>query len=252
MNRYNAQKALQSSFRLFSQTTKPIQLPLANINNIIAINSQVQNHKRNLITSNETNNECWILMRELRKDDVFPTELNKEEMIKLLFPKTSPELVLSLSNVTAVFYGNMLQTCGNVIGMDNIDKVSNDFFYTLGKTIAKITTNATENQYDVPKDARGVAVVLITAIYKASPEYKFQVIHFDKDHCEIELKGADRYLRITKALGFSDKLGWPVLHRFMEGIRDELKADVDVKSEMLSAEDSGECHERFTMRKRLR
>lgn len=79
-----------------------------------------------------------------------------------------------------------------------------------------------------------------------------EVLPFDKDFTQIDLKGADRYLRVAKSMGFSEKLEWPVLHRFMEGIRDELKADVDIKSEMLSAKDNGECHERFTMRKKLR
>lgn len=198
------------------------------------------------------NNECYALMKPLRKDDLFHKDLSQEQMIRILFPKAAPELVLSLSNVTAVFYGNMLQTIGNDIGMDKIDQVSKNFFYNLGKTLGKITKAATEGQYDLPKDARGITIALITAIYKASPEYKFQITHFNPDHCEIELKGDDRYLRVAKQMGFSEKLEWPVLHRFMEGIRDELKADIDVKSEMLVAEDSGKCHERFTMKKKLR
>ncbi len=196
--------------------------------------------------------ECYKLMRELRKDDICHKDLNNRELVKILFPKTAPDLALSLSNVTAVFYGTMLQTIGNSIGMDKIDQVSKDFFYNLGQTLGKITKSSTSGQYNLPNDARGIAIALITAIYKASPEYKFEVTHFHKDFTQIDLKGADRYYRIAKSMGFENKLEWPVLHCFMEGINDELKADVDVKSEMLSIKDSGECHERFTMRKKLR
>lgn len=235
LSRYN-------TLRAFSNATKRTQYPLVKINNVVAINSQV--------SINETNNQCYMLMQELRKHDISHKDLNNKELVKILFPKTAPDLVLSLSNVTAVFYGNMLLTIGSSIGMDNIDKVSKDFFYNLGKTLANITINATKDQRELPKDARGVVIALITAIYKASPEYKFEVTHFDKDFSQIELKGDDRYLRVAKNLGFSEKLEWPVLHRFMEGISDELKANVDVKSEMLLAEDSGKCHERFTMTKK--
>ncbi len=196
--------------------------------------------------------DCYKLMRELRKDDICHKDLNNEELVKILFPKTASDLTLSLSNVTAVFYGTMLEVVGRGIGMDKIDQVSKDFFYNLGKTLGKITINATDGQLELPRDARGVTIALITAIYKASPEYKFEVSHFNKDHCQIDLNGADRYLRVTKSMGLDKKLEWPVLHRFMEGISDELKADVNIKSEMLLAEDSGKCHERFTMRKKLR
>ena len=220
-------------------------------NNIVAINSSVRISKCEIIdSSNPKTNECYILMKELRTEDIFPEDLSKEKMIELFFPETSKDMTLALSNVTSAFYGIMLQTCGSIVGMENIDKVSKDFFYNLGKVKSKLTTEATQGKYEIPKDARGVVILLVSAIYNASPEYKFHIKHFSKDHCEIELRGADRYYRITKALGINDKLEWPVLHRFMEGIRDEIQADVDVKSEMLSIKDSGECHERFTMSKR--
>lgn len=52
-------------------------------------------------------NQCYALMRELRKNNISHKDLNNEELVNILFPKTAPELVLSLSNVTAVFYGSL-------------------------------------------------------------------------------------------------------------------------------------------------
>jgi hypothetical protein len=258
MHKYNVQKMARSFLGAAKKTTwTPAAKNLSaepyifdmlqdeQTENVVPLSSLITKQNKFIPT-----HECYKLVNSLRKDDVFPEELSQEEMINILFPKNAPELALSLSNVTAVFYGNMLQTIGNQIGMDNIDKVSKDFFYNLGKTLGKITINAMDGKCELPKDARGVTMALMTAIYKASPEYKFNVTHFDKDHSTIELKGDDRYLRVTKQLGFSDKLEWPVLHRFLEGASEELKANVDVKSEMLLAEDSGKCHERFTMKKR--
>lgn len=217
---------------------------------LTVLHPNVKMHQCVIEGSDQTKNECFVLVHQLRKDDVFPEALDRDEMVKLFFPKTSADMALSLSNVTSAFYGIMLETCGKVVGFDNIDSVSRDFFYNLGRVKTKLTKESVNGSYEIPKDARGVVILLVSAIYNASPEYKFNIKQFDKEHCEIELQGADRYYRITKILNIEKKLQWPVLHRFMEGIGDELSADVNVKSEMLSVQDNGECHERFTIKRR--
>lgn len=214
---------------------------------VIRINQDVQIHKCDMVSTDKIKNDCFMLMKPLRGDDVFPKDLSKEKMVELFFPKTSSDMAQSLSNVTSAFYGIMLQETGKIIGIENIDKVSQNFFYSLGKTKTILTKKDIQGKYDIPSDARGVVILFVSAIYNASPEYKFDIKKFDADHCEIELNGMDRYLRITKTLGISQHLQWPVLHRFMQGINDELQAGVQVKSEMLKEKDDGECHERFTI-----
>jgi hypothetical protein len=241
LNRFFANNVRRPAMRLLSTLSGNQQINVGD--NVVAINPSVQVHKCD-------QNECYILMHRMREGDVFPESISKEKMIELFFPKTTSDMAESLSGVTSAFYGVMLQSTGKVIGMDNIDSVSQDFFYNLGKLKTKLTSDAVDGKYDLPKDARGVVILLVSAIYNASPEYRFDIKRFSEEHCEIELHGVDRYHRITRALGFEDKLQWPVLHRFMEGISDEMKADVDVKSEMLKINDSSECHERFTVTKR--
>jgi hypothetical protein len=210
---------------------------------VIRINPAVQIHQ----CEDEQKNECFVLMHPLRKDDVFPADLSKEQMVDLFFPKTTSDMAKSLSNVTSAFYGVMLESTGKVVGMENINPISQDFFYKLGTVKTQLTRADVGDRYTLPADARGVVIMLVSAIYNASPEYTFNIKKFSEDACEIELTGEDRYLRITKKLGISEHLQWPVLHRFMQGINDELQAGTDIKSEMLKAEDNGDCHERYTI-----
>jgi len=248
-NEKKVSDVVKASDRFFSNRSK--FLSTSNGKSLVAINPSVQIHKCEMTEdTHQTKNECFILMHKLRKDDVFPENLSKEKMIELFFPQTTNDMALALSSVTSAFYGVMLETCGKVVGFDNIDNISKDFFYKLGRAKSKATGEAIDGKFNIPKDARGVVILLVSAIYNASPEYKFQIKQFSEEHCEIELRGVDRYYRITKALNIDKNLQWPVLHRFMEGISDEIHANVNIKSEMLSVGQSGECHEKFTLRKR--
>lgn len=216
-----------------------------------AVGENVRIHQGKITdSSGAKTNDCYILLQELRKDDVFPSTISKEKMIELFFPKNSSDLALSLSNATSAFYGIMLETCGKSIGFENVNKISKDFFYKLGRVKTKVTKESIAGQFEIPNDARGVVILLVSAIYNASPEYKFEIKQFNQDVCEISLRGIDRYYRITNLLGIKKHLQWPVLHTFMEGIKDELSADVDIKSEMISIKDTGECHERFLVKRR--
>ncbi|MFT3741855.1 MAG: hypothetical protein QM752_04160 [Gammaproteobacteria bacterium] len=82
---------------------------------------------------------------------------------------------------------------------------------------------------------------MVSAIYNASPEYGFQILQYTPAQSEFFLSGSDRYFRITKSIGMKKNLKWPVLHAFMEGIRDELSIEASIHSEMITANESGEC-----------
>ena len=217
---------------------------------ILNTGRNIKVHKCNIVDDIKNTNQCYVLMRPLREHDTFTDSFDNKKMVELFFPETTSEMAQSLSNVTSAFYGIMLESTGKIIGMENIDKVSKDFFYNLGKVKTRLTNDAIAGKYEIPKDARGVVILLVSAIYNASPEYKINVREFTENSCEIDLTGSDRYYRITKALGMNNHLEWPVLHRFMEGINDEMQANTEIKSEMLDVKDNGECHERFTIQRR--
>lgn len=51
----------------------------------------------------------------LRKNDIYATKELKEELQKYLFPASTKDLVLDLSNVTSAFYGILLKNIGEKI-----------------------------------------------------------------------------------------------------------------------------------------
>lgn len=210
----------------------------------------VQLHKCVMTYDTGEEQSCYVLMKKLRKDDTYIQTFDRQKMIDLFFPKTTSEMAESLSNVTSAFYGIMLENTGQYIGMDHVDFMSRGFFYKLGRTKARLTKEGIADRFTIPEDARGVVILLVSAIYNASPEYKFHVRAFSEDRCEIDLTGVDRYYRITRAMGMHKRLEWPVLHRFVEGLNDELKANSQVKSEMISINENAECHERFIITRR--
>src|ERR1700722_5503212 len=101
LNRLFVSSVRSGSNRLFSTAKKPLVQITATRNKIVAINSSVKINKCEMIDGNQTKNECYILMHELRKEDIFQEGLSKEKMIQLFFPNTSKDMALSLSNVTS-------------------------------------------------------------------------------------------------------------------------------------------------------
>lgn len=161
-------------------------------------------------------------LKEIRKNDSLKDVGFQKELIKKLFPETTENLVLDLSNVTSAFYGLLLDNVGKEFGYDKINNISKTTFYNIGQIKAKQCFEKIEN---MPIDSRSFLIVLISAIYNASPEYNFNVIDFSKEKTIFELYGVDRYLRILNNLSISNHIEFPTLSSFMQGIKDYFKID---------------------------
>ncbi|ELM3645124.1 hypothetical protein [Flavobacterium psychrophilum] len=180
-------------------------------------------------------------LKELRKNDNLKDVGFQKELIEKLFPETTENLVLDLSNVTSAFYGLLLDNVGKEFGYDKINNISKTTFYNIGQIKAKQCFEKIEN---MPIDSRSFLIVLISAIYNASPEYNFNVIEFSKEKTIFELYGVDRYLRILNNLSISNHIEFPTLSSFMQGIKDYFKIDckMNIDFEIINIENNETKH----------
>lgn len=180
-------------------------------------------------------------LKEIRKNDNLKDVGLQKELIEKLFPKTTENLVLDLSNVTSAFYGLLLDNIGKEFGYDKINNVSKATFYSIGQIKAKQCFEKIEN---MPIDSRSFLIVLISAIYNASPEYNFNVIEVSKEKTIFELYGVDRYLRILNNLSISNHIEFPTFSSFMQGIKDYFKIDckMDIDFEIINTENNETKH----------
>ena len=173
-----------------------------------------------------------------RGKDKYPSKELEEHLINRIFPKTAEELALVLSNVTASFYGFTLKHIGKQCGWDKVDSISKSLFRELGQLK---TNEAIQRGVEVPRDARALAIVFISAIYTSSPEFNFEILKYDPKETVMRIFGASRYLRIAKKLNIDGYLSWPVLISFFEGIAQQVGIECKVEMETKKLEDDGRC-----------
>ncbi|HKO76699.1 MAG TPA: hypothetical protein VJU52_05755 [Flavobacterium sp.] len=96
----------------------------------------------------------------------------------------------------------------------------------------------------MPIDSRTFLVVLVSAIYNASPEYSINVIEKSKEKTVFELYGVDRYLRVLNNLSISNHIEFPTLSSFMEGIKDyfNIKCKMEINFEVINIENNETKH----------
>lgn len=176
-------------------------------------------------------------LNEIRGKDNYGNLDLKEELLEKFFPKSPIELTHDLSNVTAAFYGFLLLKSGDLIGYDKINSLSEQLFFELGKLK---TNQAVQKVPHLPKDTRAFAIVAISAIFNASPEYQFSIEKFTEEHTIIILTGEDRYHKIASALGLSKYLTWPTLKPFMQAIKSELNLTTRIETELILLNDKSE------------
>lgn len=158
----------------------------------------------------------------IRGNDNYPDQETKENLLSTFFPSATSDLVADLSNVTSAFYGFLLKSIGDKYGNEQINQHSEQLFYNLGQIKTEQALVKNSNLY---RDCRAFAVVGISAIYNASPEYVFTVEQFLPEYTELKLTGVDRYYRIAKQLGIEKYLNFPTLLPFMRGIKDVLQLE---------------------------
>jgi hypothetical protein len=183
-------------------------------------------------------------LKELRGQDSYPNEEIKNQFLRTFFPKDINELVSDLSNVTAAFYGFLLQQKEKT---EDINQSSEKLFYELGtlKTLQAIAKMPL-----FPKDCRSFIIVIISAIYNASPEYIFNIIVYEPDFCQIQITGIDRYHRILKNLSLDAKVNFPTLIPFMYAIKTQLNlTDIEINVACKEFSNSSETNCIYTFKK---
>lgn len=182
----------------------------------------------------------------IRAKDTYPDEEVKAHLVEKTFPKSAEEMTLQLSNVTAAFYGLILKHVGERFGWNEADAISKTVFRELGQLK---TREALEVGVDVPKDSRGPAVVFITAVHSASPEYNFEVFEYTPEQTVIRVFGISRYDRIAKRLDIERHLTWPELTPFFEGVAEELGVRCRIEGELKELGEGGkyECIYRLVL-----
>lgn len=193
-----------------------------------------------------TGRKIYAEVQGIRSQDVYPDEEVKAHLVDKTFPKSAEEMTLRLSNVSAAFYGLMLKHVGERFGWGEVDKLSKAVFRDLGRLK---TREALENGIDVPRDCRALAVVFITAVHSASPEYNFNVFEYLPDNMVIRVFGVSRYDRIAKMLDIEQHLNWPELIPFFEGIAEELGLKCRVEGDLQELGEGGryDCTYRATL-----
>jgi CRP-like cAMP-binding protein len=185
-------------------------------------------------------------MQRIRAKDAYPDEEVKAFLVEKTFPKSVEEMTLKLSNVSAAFYGLMLANVGDRFGWKEADAISKSVFRKLGQLKTK---EALELGMDVPRDSRALALVFITAVHSASPEYNFEVFEYLPEETTIRVFGISRYDRIAKKLDIERYLTWPELIPFFEGVAEEMGVRCKIEGDLkeLGKEGRYECLYRFTL-----
>ena len=193
-----------------------------------------------------TGQRIYAELQGIRAKDIYPDEEVKAQLVEKTFPKSAEEMTLKLSNVSAAFYGLLLQDVGSRYGWAEVDVLSKSVFTNLGPLK---TAEAKELGVDVPEDSRAPAVVFITAVHSASPEYNFEVLEYLPEETSIRVFGVSRYDRIAKKLDIEEHLTWPELIPFFEGVAAEMGIDCKVEGDLKELGEGGryECIYRFTL-----
>ncbi|MFZ4835677.1 hypothetical protein [Rouxiella sp. Mn2063] len=181
--------------------------------------------------------QTFLQSAQFRENDVYLPEMNWQQLVGDFYPDNIANLVQGMSNITSAFYGNMLSIVGTRYGVDQINIVSRETIYSLGRATAKRYLA----QKEIPQDARGVMNIIIAAIYTANPEYQFEITAYHANHAAFLLGGTDRYHKVAVALGIEKHLTWPAIDVFVQAIHDELKLDYQVKAVFKSLDSDSRC-----------
>jgi hypothetical protein len=162
---------------------------------------------------------AYAYLSESRGQDVYHSDMSRDQVINTFFPPTITSLVAGLSNITSAFYGVMLDIAGLLKGKHLIDPLSQATIYELGRLRAAAAVQANP---DLDRDARGILLVLLSAIFTSSPEFRFNVVEFKPEFVKVIFTGVDRYHKITRQLHIADQITWPSISPFVQAINEEL------------------------------
>lgn len=189
-------------------------------------------------TSNIELPETYLALSALRKNDIYHPDMEQDSIIADFFPPTFPELVQRLSDITGAFYGGLLQQAGLLFGEESINKLSSAFLYDLGSKTAARNLAVKPN---LKADIHGVAKVFIGTVFTSSPEFTFEMIELNDHELKMLVKGVDRYHKIAQNFQMADKLEWPVIKPFVQGVCDGMKLNVTFEMDVRELHEDSSC-----------
>ncbi|MBV8325696.1 hypothetical protein [Chryseobacterium sp.] len=182
--------------------------------------------------------EPFVALSDFRKNDIYLSEMEPDQIISDLFPATFTELVQRLSDITGAFYGGMLKQTEQLFGAEAVETLSSKFMYDLG---AKMALRNLQAKPDLQPGIPAVAKILIGAVFTSSPEYSFEFKELNDHKIEMLILGVDRYHKITQSLGISGLLKWPVIQPFIQGVCDTMGLDVLLNIKVLEINPDSSC-----------
>ncbi|WP_433884867.1 hypothetical protein [Pseudomonas vranovensis] len=193
--------------------------------------------------------ETFLQAAALRQHDRYPEDMDWQALVHAFFPDSVVGMAQSLSNITGAFYGLMLEQAGEMFGREHINRLSERMFYRLGRRMA---ARHMASNVLLERDARGLGRLVAAAIFTSSPEYRLEVLEFSPAQVRLRIKGADRYHRIARELGFEDALQWPVLREFFRGQGDGLGITEHylLTMDLINLDDDSRCHYRLDVVRR--
>lgn len=189
--------------------------------------------------------EVYNYLHYTRKNDVYPSGMNVEELINTYFPESLAAFVQDMSDITAAFYGTMLSKARIFWGASAVDALAMATITEMGSFKAK---QALVRYPELPMDGRGLLLILISGIFSASPEYQFRIIEFSPEIVKAQIMGNDRYFRIAVNKGVQELITWPTILHFLRGANAELGWNYEIDLEVKQLDKNGDCLYEFTIK----
>jgi hypothetical protein len=193
----------------------------------------------------ETLPEVYNYLHYTRKNDVYPSGINVEELISTYFPESLPAFVQDMSDITAAFYGTMLAKARVFWGASAVDALAVATITEMGRFKAK---QALVRYPELPMDGRGLLLILIAGIFSASPEYQFRIIEFSADVVKAQIMGNDRYYRVAVNKGVEGLVTWPTILHFLRGANAELGWNYEIDMDVKQLDKNGDCLYEFVIK----
>ena len=182
--------------------------------------------------------ETFVALSDFRKNDIYLSGMNRDQIISDFFPGTFTELVQRLSDITGAFYGGMLKQTEKLFGAEAVETLSSKFMYDLG---SKMALRNLQMKPDLQPGIPAVAKIIIGAVFTSSPEYSFEFKELNDQKIEMLIRGVDRYHKITQSLEISGLLKWPVIQPFIQGVCDTMGLDVLLSIKVLELNPDSSC-----------
>lgn len=173
-----------------------------------------------------------------RKNDRYLNDDIEKTILDHFFPSNTVELVDSMSNVTASFYGLLMKFSTENLGDDYTKRLSEKLFYELGRMKAG---QALHKMPDMPHNSKSFINVFIFTVYTSSPGYSFSIDKYTDSHSILKISGTDRYHQISTLLKITSQLNWPPFMPFMSGIKDRLSLTASPDLKFSNYERNSQC-----------